>query len=414
MVLMLGYNDSSVGCRIVSVRTTSDALLTGNVIRHVNLPRNSLVRGPINGRPFRLRHPVPSRAANVGLILSTLASPRRNIVHSLSRIGTINRHMTRNNRFFPRDYVIARRIGDGVHSLFRVTPLRGPTGLRNILSVRGILPKAPRIAIFSASFRRAVPTIGFVCTLPRTCCSGCHIHGCNFRNADRGCITRANTGLTKLSFRGSGVVAYRVNGNTSIATILGNGSFSASVNFSPISKLIVNAHYNGISPDTIAFVNRGRNVSCTRLGRVVGGGSNILNLASLSDSVHSVSLTCSRNGPHTVLTHSVRCKHVHGFINRCTTRVNNISVVIFANNINRGSYRVHRDIYANLRFVNIRFSHRTGGNTHNMGGVLSAPNSHIGITIVTASRRLIVTASACGLMGWFSGRVSAACSPASC
>ncbi len=394
----MGTNDSSLGCRLVSV--SGRRILTGKLYREVNIS-NMVDRGTTSNEACSTRASVPARDRTFRTIICTLAGSSTGIVSSFSRMSTVNRHVMRNNTMFGNSYLVSSSTLGGVSRLNTLTPLRGPTRILTVGTYVGAFNgRGPRITIFSASFRRAVPRRICVFSLPCRCCRGCRIHGCNTRNADRSFISGHLTRIVNGSHGSLGVVAYRLNGNYSVATIGSNGYCSASVNFAPLSNFVVNAHANALSPSTLAFVTRGRGLSPTSVGHVYGGRSNILNISNVSGSGHSIGTTTTGNGRHTRLTISVRHCRVLGFINSCVTSVGNISTVTFANNVNRGSVRVHTCIYRGLGCVNIRLSGRTGGRGNRRVGV-SATSDGISICVVPAGRRLTVTHRALRVVsGW--------------
>lgn len=338
-VLMLGYNDSSVGCGLFSV--SQGRIVTRNNVRGVNLGSSFLGFALPDNRGGILRGSVPRRAMNIRFVLGALADPRCKTVGSLSRVGTMNRHVIRKNRGFDRSMQLAPRILTTFATYGSLTPLRGPTGLGKMGTVSTVLPGIPRVNIFSATFRRAVPGRTCLCTIPCRLCRGCNMHHCNFRKASRHCMSRHIYRFLNMRPRKGGVVAYRVNGNNSVATVGSNGYMSADVNLAPLRNLVVNAHDNSVSTNTISFVVRGRNLSTGNVSGLLGGGDNILNVFNRSDSVHSLRGTMTTNGPGTILTRRVCFCHVGGCVNTCTTTLNNISVIMFANNINRGRTDTH-------------------------------------------------------------------------
>lgn len=400
-MLILGYNDSSVGCGLCGV--SSRSMLTRNNMRHVNLSGTFVGIGLPGNRGGRVVRSVPSRGRNIGFIFGYLLSPRVNTVGSLGRVSTMNRHMIRNNSGFGRDIVISRDMRSNVRRLYSLTPIRGTNRLGNVHTMSSLVPNAPRIYMFSGTFRDAVPSCTCLCTVPCRLCRGCRMHHCNFRKASRHCISGHIYRVLNLSRGGSGVVAYRVNGNNSMTTMLGNGMLSASVNLAPLTNLVVNSHYNSVSTSTIACLVSGLGVGPRRVTSFLGGGDNILNVANVSSSVHSVRGTTGRNGRGTRLTlHVCRC-HVGGCVNTCATTVNNISTVMFATNINRGRASLHRRTYGGLRCLNVGVGGRIGSGIHNRRTVVSATSDGIGMMMIPASRRVIVTHSAVRLIsgGWF-------------
>lgn len=398
-MLILGYNDSSVGCGLFSV--AAGRILTRNNVRGVNLMNSFLGLALPGNRGGVLRGSVPRRATNVRFVLGALIDPRCNTVGSLSRVGTMNRHVMRNKRHFDRSMLLGGRMLSTFVTYGSLTPLRGPTGLGNIGTISTVLPGIPRMNMFSATFRRAVPSCTCVCTVPCRLCRGCNIHHCNFRKASRHCISRHMYRFLNISPGKGGVVAYRVNGNNSVSTVGSNGYVSADVKLAPLRNLMVKAHDNSVSTNTIAFVVRGRKLGTANMSGLLGGGDNMLNISNMSDSVHRLRTTITTKGPGTVLTRGVCFCHVGGCVNTCTTTLNNMSVVLFANNMNRGRTGYHSRIYRNLRFVNIGVSLR-GGGIHKRRTVVSTSSSGIAMTIVPASRRLVVTDSALTVLGgWF-------------
>ncbi len=323
---MLGYNDDSVGCGLCGVSSLS--IVTRNKTREVNVSNSFIGIALPGNRGGIVVRSVPRRGRNIGFILDLLASPSVNIVGRLSRVSTIKRHVIRNNSVFYRDIVISGSIRSGVRSLYSLTPIRGTKRLGKLETVSGGVPNIPRIYIFSGTFRSAVPPCTFLCTIPCRLCRGCRIQHCNFRNASRECISRHIYRVLNESVAARGVVAYRVNGNTSIATIGCNGYISASVNLAPLTNIVVNDQSKSVSPSTIACVVRGANGTPRRVTGFLGGRDNILNVANVDDSVHSIRGTTGRKGRGTRLTLSVCTCEVGGCVNSCTTTVNNISVVI--------------------------------------------------------------------------------------
>lgn len=339
-VLIVGYNDSSLGFRLVGV--SSRSIVYGKAVREVNLPvrnnRGGVVCGTGN-RDLICSGRVPSRVSTFGAIVRLVARDRLGILSSLSRVSTINRHIIRNNRGCAGDIGFARRIIRSIRGVVPLTPLRGPTGLRNCGTYLRLLnPGIPRITIFSATFRDAVPPVTCVCTLPCRCFRGCKVHHCNFRNASRGCVDREYTRHVNIPLRGLGVVAYRLNGNSSVTTVGFNGIFSASVNFAPLSNFVVNAHSNNVSPSIMACLRRGLRLAPGRIRGVLGGRSNMDTVSNNCSSSHSVITGRGRNSRETVLTRRVRTCRVTGCVNSCITTVGNISTVIFANKVNRGKF----------------------------------------------------------------------------
>lgn len=393
-VLMVGTNDSSLGCRLVSA--SGRTILTGNGYREVNRGNTFVNFGaPSNGGVGHGAR-VLGRARTFRTIGGTLLSPRCNTVDSLSRISTMNREIIRNNTCFSGSILMSGSMVGGVERLTPLTPLRGLTRLRNVRTYAEIFnPGIPRITIFSATFRRAVPRGTFVCTIPCGCCRGFNMEGCNFRNASRHCISRGVTSLVNEGGRRLGLVAYRVNGNSSVATMGNNGIVSAAVKLAPLNNFVVNAHSNSLSPSIVAFVTRGRRLAPRRVSGVLGGRSNLLNVSNISSSSHSIYTTRTSNGVETRLTRRVLCCRVTGCVNDCCMTLNNYSNVMFATNVNRGRPVLHRGIYSCLRYLNIGLSGRFGGRTaYNIANALSAPSSTVEIRLVTASRRVIVTESA--------------------
>lgn len=78
------------------------------------------------------------------------------------------------------------------------------------------------------------------------------MHHCNFRNASRHCISRHTRSLLGLTRSSSNLIITRLNGNTSVYTIHGNRDISASVKVAPLRNLVVNAHDNSISFNTVS------------------------------------------------------------------------------------------------------------------------------------------------------------------
>lgn len=325
-MLMLGYNDDSVGCGLFSV--ASNRMVTRNNVRGVNLPNTFLGLASGSNGGIILRGRVPNRGRNVRFVLDVLASGACNYVGRCGRVSTINRHIMRKNRGFTSDIGVSQSIVGGMVRYSSLTPLRGPTGLGKVSTVRTLVPNVPRMTMFSATFRRAVPTGTCVCNLPCRVCAGCNIHHCNFRKADRHCISHHTYRVLNIPCRRRGVVATRMNGNNSVTTMSRNGYISASVKLAPIRNLLVNAHYNSMSTNTLSFVVRGRKLSNRNLSSLVGGGDKITNLINNSSSVHSLRTTMRTNSRHTAVILSICGCHVGGCVNTCTTTVNNYSVLI--------------------------------------------------------------------------------------
>lgn len=224
---------------------------------------------------------------------------------------------------------------------------------------------------------------------------------CNFRKASRDFISGHTIRFLNLSGSGSGIVIYRLKGNSSVDTIMGNRYISAAVNLAPLRNIIVKAHSNGVSPTVVRFVTGGRGLSVTNVVGILGGGSNLLKLSNkLSDSFHSLGSTTRDKGRSTTGTVSILYCNVTGFINKCITTVGNMSTVMFATNVNRGTVPMHRGIMDCLKCLKIALSGRTG-KIHKRRVIVSAPSSGIGITMVPAGRRLTVYERAMTLI-WFS------------
>ncbi len=399
----MGTKDSSLGCRLVSV--SDGRIVTGNLYREVNVNSSGLGRAPSNNRGIIVRGGVGSRTSTVDVILSTLASRNCNIVGSVDRVSTIKREIIRKKREFGGSIIVSNRIGGTLGRYVPLTPLRGPTGVVKVRTYRGTVPGIPRINIFSATFRRSVPGRTCVCNVPCNVCRGRGVEECNFRKASRGCISRRTSRVLGGPLRRLGVVAFRLKGNSDVATISKKGSVSASVNFAPLTNIIVNAHYNSVSPTVIGFVTRTRGVSLSGISGVLGGGSNISNVSNIDDSFHSLTRTTTRKGSGTRLTLSLFVCDIHGFLNRCVVTVNNISTVMFATNVNRGAPSVENTVLRGARFLKVRISTSGGtGTVHNTRVRVSGRNSGIGILIVPAGRRLVVTGRARRLLGWGSFR----------
>lgn len=195
-----------------------------------------------------------------------------------------------------------------------------------------------------------------------------------------------------------GLIAYRLKTKSSLYTVGGNGSFSASVKFAPLANIAVTAHSNSISISVVTFIVSGLKVgSVDRVVCALGGRSKLTKVSKISSSVHSV-LSMSRTGRHTHLTVSVFIGSVIGCVKRCCFRVNKVSKVIFATKVNRGSTIVQGVVVRELNFVGVAVSGR-GGRRRSNTAIVSNRSSTVAVVGVPAGRRLVVTHSMVRLGG---------------
>ena len=141
----------SIKYQVIDMCEKEKALAKG-IVERIGITDGILTHKPEGKERYEMVRDIPDHTVGIDLILKALVDKKHGVIKSLADIKAVGHRVAHGGEFFTESSFITEKVKIEIEKCIELAPLHNPANLKGILSMEGLLPGIPQVAVFDTSF----------------------------------------------------------------------------------------------------------------------------------------------------------------------------------------------------------------------------------------------------------------------
>jgi len=279
-----------------------------------------------------------------------------------------------------------------------LAPLHNPANLKGILSMEGLLPGIPQVAVFDTSFHQTMPQHVFMYGIPYQYYETFKIRKYGFHGTSHKYVAKKACKLADLDFNKVNIITCHLGNGASIAAIKNGKSVDTSMGFTPVDGLIMGTRCGSIDPGVLLYIAERENLNFKGISDLINKKSGVAGISGLSSDMRDLETAANEGHERAKLALDMYNYRVTQFIGSYAASMGGVDFIIFTGGIGENDFCLREKVCEPLAFMGVDFDKKANNGVRAKDVMLTKPNSKVKVMAITTNEELVIASDTASIV----------------
>jgi len=389
-ILVLNCGSSSIKYQLIDMSYDADLLAKG-IVERIGMNCAELNHKAKNRDKFNLVKDIPDHQTGINLILEILVHPVNGVIKSKEEIAAVGHRVAHGGENFKTSVLINDRVRKDIDRLGELAPLHNPANLKGILSIDGILPSVPQVAVFDTSFHQSMPKHAYLYGIPYEYYEKYNIRRYGFHGTSHKFVAQKACDILGRNWEEMKIITCHLGNGASVAAIDKGRSVETSMGFTPIEGLMMGTRTGDLDIGVVLYLMEKENLSIQEVNNLFNKKSGVLGISGFSFDMRDIEIAIEKeNHEKATLAQDMYCHRVKKYIGAYAAVMDGMDLLIFTGGIGENDSGVRVKVAAGLTYLGIDFDAEKNKGLRGKDEILTRPGSRNTAMVITTNEELVI------------------------
>ena len=397
IVLVLNCGSSSIKYQVIDMCEKEKVLAKG-IVERIGITDGILTHKPEGKERYEMVRDIPDHTVGIDLILKALVDKKHGVIKSLADIKAVGHRVAHGGEFFTESSFITEKVKIEIEKCIELAPLHNPANLKGILSMEGLLPGIPQVAVFDTSFHQTMPQHVFMYGIPYQYYETFKIRKYGFHGTSHKYVAKKACKLADLDFNKVNIITCHLGNGASIAAIKNGKSVDTSMGFTPVDGLIMGTRCGSIDPGVLLYIAERENLNFKGISDLINKKSGVAGISGLSSDMRDLETAANEGRERAKLALDMYNYRVTQFIGSYAASMGGVDLIIFTGGIGENDFCLREKVCEPLAFMGVDFDKKANNGVRAKDVMLTKPNSKVKVMAITTNEELVIASDTASIV----------------
>lgn len=397
IVLVLNCGSSSIKYQVIDMCEKEKVLAKG-IVERIGITDGILTHKPEGKERYEMVRDIPDHTVGIDLILKALVDEKHGVIKSLADIKAVGHRVAHGGEFFTESSFITEKVKIEIEKCIELAPLHNPANLKGILSMEGLLPGIPQVAVFDTSFHQTMPQHVFMYGIPYQYYETFKIRKYGFHGTSHKYVAKKACKLADLDFNKVNIITCHLGNGASIAAIKNGKSVDTSMGFTPVDGLIMGTRCGSIDPGVLLYIAERENLNFKGISDLINKKSGVAGISGLSSDMRDLETAANEGHERAKLALDMYNYRVTQFIGSYAASMGGVDLIIFTGGIGENDFCLREKVCEPLAFMGVDFDKKANHGVRAKDVMLTKPNSKVKVMAITTNEELVIASDTASIV----------------
>jgi len=397
IVLVLNCGSSSIKYQVIDMCEKEKVLAKG-IVERIGITDGILTHKPEGKERYEMVRDIPDHTVGIDLILKALVDKKHGVIKSLADIKAVGHRVAHGGEFFTESSFITEKVKIEIEKCIELAPLHNPANLKGILSMEGLLPGIPQVAVFDTSFHQTMPQHVFMYGIPYQYYETFKIRKYGFHGTSHKYVAKKACKLADLDFNKVNIITCHLGNGASIAAIKNGKSVDTSMGFTPVDGLIMGTRCGSIDPGVLLYIAERENLNFKGISDLINKKSGVAGISGLSSDMRDLETAANEGHERARLALDMYNYRVTQFIGSYAASMGGVDLIIFTGGIGENDFCLREKVCEPLAFMGVDFDKKANNGVRAKDVMLTKPNSKVKVMAITTNEELVIASDTASIV----------------
>jgi len=397
IVLVLNCGSSSIKYQVIDMCEKEKVLAKG-IVERIGITDGILTHKPEGKERYEVVRDIPDHTVGIDLILKALVDEKHGVIKSLADIKAVGHRVAHGGEFFTESSFITEKVKIEIEKCIELAPLHNPANLKGILSMEGLLPGIPQVAVFDTSFHQTMPQHVFMYGIPYQYYETFKIRKYGFHGTSHKYVAKKACKLADLDFNKVNIITCHLGNGASIAAIKNGKSVDTSMGFTPVDGLIMGTRCGSIDPGVLLYIAERENLNFKGISDLINKKSGVAGISGLSSDMRDLETAANEGRERAKLALDMYNYRVTQFIGSYAASMGGVDLIIFTGGIGENDFCLREKVCEPLAFMGVDFDKKANHGVRAKDVMLTKPNSKVKVMAITTNEELVIASDTASIV----------------
>lgn len=397
IVLVLNCGSSSIKYQVIDMCEKEKVLAKG-IVERIGITDGILTHKPEGKERYEVVRDIPDHTVGIDLILKALVDEKHGVIKSLADIKAVGHRVAHGGEFFTESSFITEKVKIEIEKCIELAPLHNPANLKGILSMEGLLPGIPQVAVFDTSFHQTMPQHVFMYGIPYQYYETFKIRKYGFHGTSHKYVAKKACKLADLDFNKINIITCHLGNGASIAAIKNGKSVDTSMGFTPVDGLIMGTRCGSIDPGVLLYIAERENLNFKGISDLINKKSGVAGISGLSSDMRDLETAANEGHERAKLALDMYNYRVTQFIGSYAASMGGVDLIIFTGGIGENDFCLREKVCEPLAFMGVDFDKKANHGVRAKDVMLTKPNSKVKVMAITTNEELVIASDTASIV----------------
>ncbi len=397
IVLVLNCGSSSIKYQVIDMCEKEKVLAKG-IVERIGITDGILTHKPEGKERYEVVRDIPDHTVGIDLILKALVDEKHGVIKSLADIKAVGHRVAHGGEFFTESSFITEKVKIEIEKCIELAPLHNPANLKGILSMEGLLPGIPQVAVFDTSFHQTMPQHVFMYGIPYQYYETFKIRKYGFHGTSHKYVAKKACKLADFDFNKVNIITCHLGNGASIAAIKNGKSVDTSMGFTPVDGLIMGTRCGSIDPGVLLYIAERENLNFKGISDLINKKSGVAGISGLSSDMRDLETAANEGHERAKLALDMYNYRVTQFIGSYAASMGGVDLIIFTGGIGENDFCLREKVCEPLAFMGVDFDKKANHGVRAKDVMLTKPNSKVKVMAITTNEELVIASDTASIV----------------
>jgi len=375
-----------------------EKVLAKGIVERIGITDGILTHKPEGKERYEMVRDIPDHTVGIDLILKALVDKKHGVIKSLADIKAVGHRVAHGGEFFTESSFITEKVKIEIEKCIELAPLHNPANLKGILSMEGLLPGIPQVAVFDTSFHQTMPQHVFMYGIPYQYYETFKIRKYGFHGTSHKYVAKKACKLADLDFNKVNIITCHLGNGASIAAIKNGKSVDTSMGFTPVDGLIMGTRCGSIDPGVLLYIAERENLNFKGISDLINKKSGVAGISGLSSDMRDLETAANEGHERAKLALDMYNYRVTQFIGSYAASMGGVDLIIFTGGIGENDFCLREKVCEPLAFMGVDFDKKANNGVRAKDVMLTKPNSKVKVMAITTNEELVIASDTASIV----------------
>ncbi len=325
--------------------------------------------------------------AAFNLMLRVLSDKTVSGIDSISEIDVIGHRVVHGGQKYTNAVIIDKDVINDIQELSSLAPLHNLSTIATIKSCNKYLGGVKNVAVFDTAFHSTIPKENYLYAIPKKYYEKYGIRKYGFHGISYKYVLDRYSHLNKINKENINSVICHMGGGCSMCTIKNGESFDTTMEFSPLSGLIMASRSGSIDPSIIPYLMDKENITAMEIINILNEKSGYLAICNDKDAKKIVERS-EKNDVDAILLRKMINKNFKQNLLAMMSNLERVDSIILTGGMNAKNYQQREMFMGGLENFGVKIDNDTNKKIFDQEAVISTVDSKIPIFVIPTNEEL--------------------------
>ncbi len=390
VILVLNCGSSSIKYQVIDMGPQTNKLLAKGQVERIGLSDGLITHKPTDKPVYTFSKSIPDHTVGINSILSTLTDPATGVISTLNEIAAVGHRVAHGGEYFSDSAVVTPQVKQHIESCFELAPLHNPPALRGILSIEGLLPTIPQVAVFDTSFHQTIPNYNYIYALPYKYYEQMRVRKYGFHGTSHKYVAIKGCQMAGIDYDNSKVITCHIGNGASVTAILNGKSYDTSMGFTPVDGLMMGTRSGSIDPGALLYIADKEGYHINKLNDLINKESGVVGITDISSDMRDIMAAEKDGNERAILALKMYYSRILKKIGAYAAAMEGVDMIIFTGGVGENNVAMRHAVCKGLGFMGAEFSPEANEAARGEDAIISTDSSRVKLVVATTNEELVI------------------------